>query len=61
MLLVLFSLWAAIALFKSPAGQNAMILMGLLFAVLWALWVMLPEWFRKLVHALLKKRGRGRE
>src|ERR1019366_10827009 len=54
MLLVLFSLWAAIALFKSPAGQNAMILMGLLFAVLWALWVMLPEWFRKLVHALLK-------
>jgi hypothetical protein len=60
-LLVLFSLWAAIEALKSPAGQNAMILLGLLFAVLWALWVMLPEWLRELVHALLKKRGRGRE
>lgn len=60
-LLVLLSLSAAIHLLTSPAGENAMILLGLLVALLWALWVMLPEWFRKLVHSLLKKRGRRRE
>jgi hypothetical protein len=60
-LLVLLSLSVAIELLKSPAGQNAMILLGLLVAVLWALWIMLPEWLRKQIQALLKKRGRRRE
>jgi hypothetical protein len=60
-LLSAFSLWVAIEVLKSPAGQNAMISLGLLVAVLWALWAMLPEWLRKLIHALLQKRGRKRE
>src|ERR1700722_1468758 len=60
-LLILLSLGIAIEVLKSQAGQNAMIVMGLLIAVLWAVWVMLPEWLRKLIHALLKKRGRSRE
>lgn len=52
-----------IGLMNSREGQSALILLGLLFAVLSWVWGKLPEWFRKLVRKSFegRKRGRGRE
>jgi len=60
-LLVLISLAVALELLRSPAVQDSLIALVLLVAVLWALWAMLPEWFRKFVHWLLERRIRRHE
>jgi len=60
-LLVLVSITAGAQLLRSFAVQNSLIVLGLLLAVLWAVWKMLPEWFRKFIHYLWKRKGRRHE
>ncbi len=61
--LVVLSLTVLKELLSTPAVQNRLVAMGFLLAALWAMWVMLPEWFRKFIHRVFEKRkerGNGR-
>jgi len=60
-LLIYLSLAVLIALLKTPMVQAGLVCLGLLLLVLWALWMMLPEWFRKLVHRALRRKERRHE
>ena len=55
-LLIVLSLAVALQALRTPAGQALLLLLGLLIAMLWALWIMLPEWFRTFIHWLIKRR-----
>jgi len=55
-LLVLLSVGVLIVLLRSSAGQAMLVVLVFLIAALWAFWIMLPEWFRKFVHWLIKRR-----
>ncbi len=57
-LLTYASLAFVVALFSLKEVQNTLICLGLLLALLWCLWGMLPQWFRKAIRWTLK-RGRG--
>ena len=59
--LVYASLALFVALLNAPAFQAGLIGLGLLLLILWALWVMLPEWFRTLIHWSLKRKERRHE
>jgi RNA polymerase subunit RPABC4/transcription elongation factor Spt4 len=59
--LTYLSLSLLIALLKSPMAQAGLVGLGLLLLVLWALWIMLPEWFRTLIHRTLKRKERRHE
>lgn len=54
--LVWLSLTVFVELLKSPFVQNGMVVLGLLLTALWALWAMIPEWLRKLIHRLIKRK-----
>ncbi len=60
-LLVVGSLGLVVKLLQSPIVQGWLIVLVLLMAALWAMWIMLPEWLRKLIHWLLKRRERQDE
>jgi cytochrome c biogenesis protein CcdA len=55
-LLIVISLAVALQALRTPAGQALFLLLGLLIAMLWALWIILPEWFRTFIHWLIKRR-----
>jgi uncharacterized membrane protein YcjF (UPF0283 family) len=55
-LLVSASLALIVSLLSMREVQNGMIAIGLLLIVLWILWSMLPEWFRKTIHWVLKRK-----
>ena len=59
--LVWFSLCLGVMAFRSPVVRNSLIVFGLLAAILWAIWIMLPEWFHKFIFWLLKRRGDRRD
>jgi len=59
--LVYLSLSFLVDLLKSPMVQAGLLGLGLLLLVMWALWAMLPEWFRKLIGRVLKRKERHRE
>jgi RNA polymerase subunit RPABC4/transcription elongation factor Spt4 len=46
---------------SDPRGQAFMVGIGFLLGGLWALWSMLPEWFRKAIHNLLHRKERRHE
>jgi RNA polymerase subunit RPABC4/transcription elongation factor Spt4 len=56
--LVYLTLAGFVALLKTPQFQNALIVFGILIGLLWWLWSLLPEWFRKLVRrSITRKEG----
>jgi hypothetical protein len=59
--LVYLSLSLLVALLKTPTVQAGLLGLGLLLLIMWALWVMLPEWFRKLIGRALKRKERRDE
>jgi hypothetical protein len=59
--LVYLSLAGLVALLTTPQFQNALIVFGVCMGLLWWLWSLLPEWFRKLVHRSLRRKERNHE
>jgi len=61
--LVFVSLAALVAalreLLPRPEVQGGLVILGILLIVLWWLWSQLPDWFRKLIHKSLKRKGRN--
>lgn len=56
------SLAFLVALLSLREVQNWLICLGLLLAILWFLWGMLPQWFRKAIRWTVKgARGRKRQ
>lgn len=45
-------------LLSTPQGQNGLLVLGILLGVLWWMWSELPDWLRKLVRRLLKRKER---
>lgn len=43
---------------SSPQGQAGLFVLGILLGVLWWIWSELPDWLRKLVRRLLKRKER---
>jgi RNA polymerase subunit RPABC4/transcription elongation factor Spt4 len=56
--LVYLSLSILVALLKSPMVQAGLLGLGLVLLIMWALWIMLPEWFRKLVRWAMTRKER---
>jgi hypothetical protein len=50
-----------IAVLQSPAGQGAVIILAILLGVLWWLWTLLPDWFRKLIKKSFERRRQSDE
>ena len=59
--LVYLTLAGFVALLKTPQFQNALIVFGILVGLLWWLWSLLPEGFRKLVRRSHTRRERSDE
>jgi len=59
--LVYLSVSFVVVLLKSPVVQAGLLVLGLLLLIMWALWVMLPEWFRRLVARVVKRKERHDE
>jgi hypothetical protein len=61
-LLLLLSLALFVEIMKgllsTPQGQNGLLVLGILLGVLWWVWSELPDWLRKLVRRLLKRKER---
>jgi len=61
-LLVWLSLSVLIAVIKEmlrrPGVQGGMVLLGILLLGLWFLWAMLPDWLRKLIRHIVKRKER---
>lgn len=49
------------AMLQSPEGQGMVIILAILLGVLWWLWTLLPDWFRKLIKRSFERRRRGDE
>ncbi len=45
-------------LLSTPQVQSGLVVLGILLGVLWWLWSELPDWLRRLVRRLLKRRER---
>jgi RNA polymerase subunit RPABC4/transcription elongation factor Spt4 len=60
-LLVCLTLAGFLAFLKTPQFQNALIVFGILIGLLWWLWSLLPEWFRKLVRRSIRRKERSHE
>jgi hypothetical protein len=54
--LVVLSITVVVELLKTSIVQIGLVLLGLLLMGLWAMWAMLPEWFRKFIHRVFEKR-----
>jgi NMD protein affecting ribosome stability and mRNA decay len=59
--LVYLTLAVVVALLKTPQFQNALIVFGILIGLLWWLWTLLPEWFRKLARRSITRKERNHE
>jgi hypothetical protein len=60
-LLVYLTLAGFVALVRMREVQNGLIAFGILLGILWWLWSLLPEWFRKLVSRSLRRKERSHE
>lgn len=49
------------AIVGTPEGQLALVALGILTGILWWLWTLLPDWFRKLVTRTFERRRRNHE
>jgi hypothetical protein len=59
--LVYVTLSGLVGLLQTPQFQNALIVFGILIGLLWWLWSLLPEWFRKLVRRSIGRKERSDE
>ena len=59
--LVYLTLAGFIALLKTPQFQNTLFVFRILIGLLWWLWSLLPEWFRKLVRRSVARKERRHE
>jgi len=59
--LVYASLSVLVLFLSSPKGQSVVLIFGFVLLVFWAMWLMLPEWLRKLIHRLLRRKERHHE
>lgn len=57
--LVYVSISVLMAVVETPEAQNALVILGVLVALLWWLWSRLPDWFRKTVRRSSKRKERG--
>jgi hypothetical protein len=48
-------------LLKSQQASSALVALAFLFAALWFVWEMIPQWIRKLLRRSLGKGGRGHD
>jgi hypothetical protein len=64
-LLALLSIFAFFefvkAVLQTHAGQGGLLALGILLGILWWLWGLLPDWFRKLVKRSFERRRRSDE
>ena len=60
-LLVYLTLAGFVALIRMREVQIGLMAFGIFVGVLWWLWTLLPEWFRKLVIRSLKRKERSDE
>jgi len=60
-LLVYVSLSVLVALLQTREVQNGLIVLGVLLGILWWLWSLLPDWFRKLVRRSRRQKERNHE
>lgn len=60
-LLVYISLSILAALLQTRQVQIGLVILGVLIGILWWLWSLLPEWFRKLVMRSRKGKERSHE
>jgi hypothetical protein len=60
-----FVVYVSLALFidllRRPQFQSGLIVIGILVGLLWWAWSQLPEWFRKFVWRLLKRKEHDHE
>ncbi len=61
LLLAYASLSLIVALIRSPEVRQLLAAFGVLLAVLWGLWMKLPDWFREALHEFVRFRGRNHE
>jgi hypothetical protein len=59
--LVYVSLEALAASLRRPEVQSAVLVIGILIGLLWWLWSLLPEWFRKLIRKSHRRKERDHE
>jgi hypothetical protein len=60
-LLVYLPLDGFVALIKTPQFQIALFVFAILIGLLWWLWSLLPEWFRKLVRRSHRRKEQRHE
>ena len=60
-LLVYLTVAGFVALIRMREVQSGLIVFGILIGILWWLWSLLPEWFRKLVSPSRKRKERDDE
>ena len=61
LLLAYASLSLIVALIRSPQVRQLLAAFGILLAVLWGLWMKLPDWFREALHEFVRFRGRNHD
>ncbi len=61
LLLAYASLSLIVALIRSPEVRQLLAAFGILLAVLWGLWMKLPDWFREALHEFMRFRGRNHD
>ena len=61
LLLAYTSLSLIVALIRSPEVRQLLAAFGILLAVLWGLWMKLPDWFREALHEFVRFRGRSHD
>ncbi|MFP5206446.1 MAG: hypothetical protein ACLGSH_13905 [Acidobacteriota bacterium] len=61
LLLAYASLSLIVALIRSPEVRQLLAAFGVLLAVLWGLWMKLPDWFREALHEFVRFRGRNHD
>ena len=59
--LIYLTLAGFVGLLQTPQFQSALLVFGILIGILWWLWSLLPEWFRKLVRRSIGRRERRDE
>jgi hypothetical protein len=59
LLLFYASLSLVIDLVRTPQVQRALVVFGMLLAVLWWLWSKLPDWFQEAIRSFWKNRRRN--
>lgn len=60
-LLVYLSIAGVVALLRTREVQEGLVILGILLGILWWLWSLLPEWFRKLVRRSRNRKERSHE